>query len=508
VLLPPRTRRAFAVWSVAFALSAGCLDWSALETGRCGDGFVGPEEACDDGNETDGDGCNASCRNEAARCGNQTVDDGESCDDGNQTDGDGCDSTCQVEPAQCGDGRIAPGEECDDANSSDDDACITGCLVARCGDGRRWEFAEACDDGNTEAGDGCGPLCDFELELCGNGNLDGGETCDDENRTDGDGCSAVCQVEPPEELCGNDRLDPEEACDDGNDESSDLCLEGCSRATCGDGFVRAGIEECDDGNIDNGDACTRACMDCSLEDGAHFRTNNSHCYTAHPEALSRSEASAACEAQGGYLWTVTSDDEGNDVIAKLMLGAGPFWLGLTTTATSRSWVTGEATTYTNFDVGEPSDPTLGCVGLTVDTDGVFKWGSLPCETERGFVCERRPPAIFATTHHGYRVHTAAASRDEARAACLATGGYLATLETDEERLFVGALTSLPAWLDATDIVAEGVFVWSSGELVDAAFFAVDQPSGGAAENCLGLNPKDKVADESCALERAFICEYE
>jgi cysteine-rich repeat protein len=58
-------------------------------------------EECDDGNNTDGDGCSADCKDEY--CGDGTVQPGlnEECDDGNNTDGDGCSSTCDLE-TECG----------------------------------------------------------------------------------------------------------------------------------------------------------------------------------------------------------------------------------------------------------------------------------------------------------------------------------------------------------------------------------------------------------------------
>ena len=74
----------------------------------CGDGFSRGDEACDDGNTDDGDGCSAQCVVElgfacladgpcAAVCGDNLLVVGESCDDGNIVDGDGCSRTCSVE---------------------------------------------------------------------------------------------------------------------------------------------------------------------------------------------------------------------------------------------------------------------------------------------------------------------------------------------------------------------------------------------------------------------------
>jgi len=59
--------------------------------------------------------------------------------------------------------------------------------------------------------------------------------------------------------CGNGTLDVGEQCDDGNAIDTDACLSSCQNATCGDGFVRTGVEQCDDGNAVNTDACRNTC---------------------------------------------------------------------------------------------------------------------------------------------------------------------------------------------------------------------------------------------------------
>jgi cysteine-rich repeat protein len=66
----------------------------------CGNHFVDPDEACDDGNLADGDECAHDCLSDLT-CGNSTQDmsTGETCDDGNHVNHDGCTSTCQVEDA-------------------------------------------------------------------------------------------------------------------------------------------------------------------------------------------------------------------------------------------------------------------------------------------------------------------------------------------------------------------------------------------------------------------------
>ena len=319
--VPLRFRFASACW-VALVFTAGCLNWSKLEDGSCGDGFVGREEACDDGNRVSGDGCS---------------------------------DACHIEPAVCGDGRKAEAEDCDDANGQNTDACLNDCHAASCGDGQLWEFEEACDDGNQDDGDGCSQKCELEPQISG-------------------------------PRCGDGVLDPGEACDDGNTSNADACLNGCSFATCGDGYVRQGVEECDYGQAEAD--CTRGCLLCGSAADSYFRAGNAHCYTSHAVAKSNEQARVVCQAEGGDLWTITSEAEGADATSKLMLG-GQKWLGLLTNANGGNWVTGEGTKYTSFAVGEPSDLALRCISFDADVPN-GAWSSTACNTKLGFVCERSP----------------------------------------------------------------------------------------------------------------------
>jgi cysteine-rich repeat protein len=93
---------------------------------------------------------------DVTRCGNGTIDPGEQCDDGNTTNGDGCDANCTL--TGCGNAVGSAGEECDDGNRVSGDGCDADCTRTRCGNGivtATWPNIETCDDGNTVDGDGC-----------------------------------------------------------------------------------------------------------------------------------------------------------------------------------------------------------------------------------------------------------------------------------------------------------------------------------------------------------------
>lgn len=193
----------------------------------CGNGVTDSGEQCDDGNIHEGDGCSPTCKRE--ECGNSIQDPGEVCDDGNTDSGDGCAGDCESEE-DCGNGVTDVGEDCDDMNDDNTDACVK-CKNASCGDGYKRTGFEECDGDNA-------------------GNPD----------AVGDNCSSSCQLEG----CHNGRLDPGEECDDMNLDNTDACVLDCLDARCGDGLIRAGIEECD-GDIDTTgdgvpeDTCSDTC---------------------------------------------------------------------------------------------------------------------------------------------------------------------------------------------------------------------------------------------------------
>ncbi len=180
----------------------------------------------------------------------------------------------------------------------DDPPLVDEGLFGECGDGVVGE-GEFCDDGGTEAGDGCNATCEAEpgwvcpqdgglcelLDVCGDSRQSPPETCDDGNTTAGDGCSETCGLEVgwacPEPgqacvytvVCGDGLPTGDEQCDDANTVSGDGCSETCTLETgwgcptagaacieiCGDSML-VGNETCDDGNAMGGDGCSATCI--------------------------------------------------------------------------------------------------------------------------------------------------------------------------------------------------------------------------------------------------------
>ncbi len=171
----------------------------------------------------------------ASLCGNGRVEAGEACDDGNDSNSDGCLSDCRL--ASCGDGYVLAGSEsCDDGNRSNNDSCLNSCVAASCGDGHVNAGVEDCDAGNANSdvgADACRRDC--RLPSCGDGVVDSSESCDDGNQSNSDGCLNDCSAAS----CGDGYVFVgRESCDDGaanNDADPGSCRRDCSLPeVCGD----------------------------------------------------------------------------------------------------------------------------------------------------------------------------------------------------------------------------------------------------------------------------------
>ena len=184
-----------------------CYDGTICQGGEvcspAGDGCATPAEieACI--SRADGEACTTAAGDGLClggvcaqpRCGNGYVEPGEACDDGNLVSGDGCSEFCSL--IVCGDAIVDPGEICDDGNLVNGDGCSITCSLEVCGDGRL-DDAEICDDGNVISADGCSADC-LSDETCGNGYVDDvlGEQCDPDPVLGGGApCDDTCQLIP------------------------------------------------------------------------------------------------------------------------------------------------------------------------------------------------------------------------------------------------------------------------------------------------------------------------
>ena len=239
-----------------------------------------PNEACDDGNTDNTDGC----VNEAslAKCNDTYTKDGDSvapfdgwvwnggagtqilneeCDRGaSNHDNNACLSTCKKNT--CHDGIRCSGsdcahtawsiiEACDDQNTDNTDGCVDECALARCGDNHQ-------KDGDSDVALWNGDDAQIVDEVCEDGN-DVLDNCTDPLNPTEQVCSETCEWANCNNTCGDEKVDPGEQCDNYTANADNAsCTTSCQDAFCGDTYTwntDGGNEDCDDGNSNNNDGC-------------------------------------------------------------------------------------------------------------------------------------------------------------------------------------------------------------------------------------------------------------
>lgn len=118
------------------------------------------------------------------------------------------------------------------------------------------------------------------------------------------------------------------------------------------------------------------------------KTYLGHCYFPTAGTLSWDAAKAACVAASAHLVSITSAGE-QAVVAGVK--SGDRWIGLSrpvgspTGASSFTWVTAEAVTYTNWDTaaGEPNGS-----GECARLNAASLWADRACNNKLFAVCER------------------------------------------------------------------------------------------------------------------------
>ncbi|MBM4319358.1 MAG: DUF4215 domain-containing protein, partial [Deltaproteobacteria bacterium] len=214
-------------------------------TPGCGDGVVGANEACDDGNLDDGDGCRRDCTRPPVCPPPGTVQ--------GQPGFCTADCPCGLGGADCGGAATCQaGLVCGQNNGARFGLAANHdvCTATGCGDGIVGA-GEVCDDGNLDEGDGCRNDCTLPPNCPPPGTVNGHP----------DRCSASCPCPAGEGDCdGNGQCGANLVCGQDNGARSGLAadVDVCTAPGCGDGIVGLG-EECDDGDLDDGDGCNSQC---------------------------------------------------------------------------------------------------------------------------------------------------------------------------------------------------------------------------------------------------------
>ncbi len=280
--------------------------------------------------------------------------------------------------------------------------------------------------------------------------------------------------------CGDGVVLGAEQCDDHDTDPGDGCNGSCqieigwtcggqpSTCTpiCGDGLVR-GAEVCDDNNLADGDGCDSNCTPTGC--GNAIKTAGEVC------------------------------DDGNQTDGD----------GCDSNCTSTGCGNGIKTAGEACDDGD-ADNTDGCT--TQCTAGVI-CNATAFATGDAFAVDPVTGNCYVTFESEMTTFAGA------EAACVASGGYLATITSSAENTLVTGIqnpTENP-WIGAQDDAntTDAVFAWVTGEAFTFTSFDAGEPDDdaglGGSGDCLHLNPNGAWADTNCNIATFVVgrvCEVE
>lgn len=272
-----------------------------------------------------------------------------------------------------------------------------------------------------------------------------------------------------------------------------------------------------------------------IEDNRPFEPNGEHQYQIFYDKLTWEEAKAACEAKGGHLATITSEEEQK----KLNLyngGNHNLWIGGYKNAEGQwCWVTGEPWEYENWGDGEPNNSSNvvadeNCVAMWPE-----KWNDLANSNtyeQSGYICEweasnaAEETQVEGYTGHLYEFYTLPESEwesgpitwQQAERRCEWKGGHLAVIESLTENFLLYSAMKAKGYENAyfgfSDESPEGNWKW-----VDGTSTAYTNWHSGEPNNQDGIehyamfyekfqdgtwNDADGIIDAGCA----YICEWD
>ena len=264
---------------------------------------------------------------------------------------------------------------------------------------------------------------------------------------------------------------------------------------------------------------------------------NGHTFKYYSDTKTWTDAKAFCEELGGHLATSTSTEK--QAFIETLTNSNACWLGGQKVSNTWQWITGETWNYTNWNNGEPNDTASDGMATQIYASG--KWDDTDVYNSKKFICEwdydireRAGSGVSSgnilslsdnsnvvstsdAVTQGYKFyngHTFKYFSDnvlwpEAKAACEALGGHLATSTSAEKNTFLTTVSTNVVWLGAIDENKNDNWEWVTGEEWEYTNWASGDPNN-LEEQYLMMNYSEmgKWYDETITHTRAYICEWD
>lgn len=266
-----------------------------------------------------------------------------------------------------------------------------------------------------------------------------------------------------------------------------------------------------------------------------FEPSGEHQYRIFYDALTWEEAKAACEAKGGHLATVTSEEE-QQKLNLYNAGNHKLWIGgYKNTEGQWCWVTGEPWKYENWGEGEPNNSSNvvadeSCVAMWPE-----KWNDLAngnIYEQSGYICEweasdsENDAVDDGYAGYVYDFYTLPESEwesgpitwEQAERRCEWKGGHLAVIESQAENDYLYNMMRQKGYENAcfgySDKETKGVWKWVNGAQSSYTNWHAGEPNNQNGDEDYAMfyqkfddgtwNDGDGIIDVGCA----YICEWD
>lgn len=258
-------------------------------------------------------------------------------------------------------------------------------------------------------------------------------------------------------------------------------------------------------------------------------------YEIFRETLTWEEAKAACEAKGGHLATITSQEE-QKMIESLNTQNNKLWIGgYKNSAGQWCWVTGELWKYQNWGDGEPNNSSNVVADESCVAVWPSKWNDLANSNtyeQSGYVCEwetsdaAEETQVKGYTGHLYEFYTLPESEwesgpitwQQAERRCEWKGGHLAVIESSTENFLLYSAMKAKGYENAyfgySDKSSEGNWKWINGTSTAYTNWHSGEPNNQDGIEHYAMfyekfqdgtwNDADGIIDAGCA----YICEWD
>lgn len=272
-----------------------------------------------------------------------------------------------------------------------------------------------------------------------------------------------------------------------------------------------------------------------IEDNRPFEPNGEHQYQIFYDTLTWEEAKAVCEAKGGHLATITSEEE-QQKLNLYNAGNHNLWIGGYKNADGQwCWVNGEPWTYENWGDGEPNNSSNVVAGESCVAMWPEKWNDLENSNtyeQSGYICEWEASDVAEETQvegytgHLYEFYTLPESEwesgpitwQQAERRCEWKGGHLAVIESSTENFLLYSAMKAKGYENAyfgfSDESSEGNWKWVDGTSTAYTNWHSGEPNNQNGNEHYAMfyekfqdgtwNDADGIIDAGCA----YICEWD